>query len=265
MKTILYYYTSTGNSLAIARKIAEGLGGAEILPMASFRSAPIKPDAGRIGILFPVYAWGPPRTVEEFLSKLDLSAASYVFAIASCGGTSAGALAKVRKALRARGGKLNAGFALRSDLYGGAQDGDKQAFVVRLVRSLSGRAPERERDALPAIVDTIRAGGRARGADGAPAGRVVAGMIHGMASGIFASADKSYRVAEACTGCGTCARVCPRGNVAMESGRPAWKHDCDACGACVIWCPSKAIAQGSTVVAARGHRPGIELADMLLR
>jgi ferredoxin/flavodoxin len=265
VKTILYYYTATGNSLAIARDIAAGLGGAEIAPMSAFRSAPFKPDAERLGLLFPVYAWGPPRTVREFLSNMDTTGLAYVFAVASSGGNPAGALGIVRKALRAKGGELHAGFALRSELYSGTSGPQKDPLFIRAVRKLSHFAAGPESERLPAIIEAARGCERSRIEVGALAGRLAGGFFYGMASSVFPVSDKGYSTTEACTGCGTCARVCPRANVVVEAGRPAWKHDCDSCGACLTWCPSKAILKSGGTVAIGGHRPDIALSDMLLR
>jgi ferredoxin/flavodoxin len=265
VKTILYYYTATGNSLAIARDIAAGLGNAELLPMAAFRSEAFKPDAERVGILFPVYAWGPPRTVREFLSSMDPAGLSYVFAVASSGGDPAGTLGIVRKALRARGGELHAGFALRSELYSGTSDAQAEPFMIKAVRKLSHYEAGPESERLPSIIEAVRRCERSRSEVGALPGRLAGGFFYGLASSVFPGSDKGYSSTEACTGCGTCERVCPRRNVVVESGRPEWKHDCDSCGACLIWCPSKAIVKTGGIVSVGGHRADISLSDMLLR
>jgi flavodoxin len=57
MKTIIYYFTGTGNSLIVARKIAAVLGDCELIPFASQRTtrADIVPHAERVGIVCPVY------------------------------------------------------------------------------------------------------------------------------------------------------------------------------------------------------------------
>src|SRR5690554_2082546 len=52
MKTVIYYFTGTGNSLAAARKVAAALGETELVPIASLAITPgtITPDADRVGI-----------------------------------------------------------------------------------------------------------------------------------------------------------------------------------------------------------------------
>jgi hypothetical protein len=72
METTISYYSATGNSLAFARAISKEIGGALIVPLANFRETPTRPGTPRVGIIFPIIAWGPPRTVTEFISRIDL-------------------------------------------------------------------------------------------------------------------------------------------------------------------------------------------------
>ncbi len=88
MKTIIYYFTGTGNSLAAAKKIAIILGDCDLIPIASLEntSGKITPKIDRIGIICPVYDGGVPIMVAGFAKRLDLSQAGYVFAVVTMGG-----------------------------------------------------------------------------------------------------------------------------------------------------------------------------------
>ncbi len=59
MKTRIYYFSSTGNSLHVSRVIASGLKDTEIIPIPSVIEGKIETDSTDIGLVFPVYAWGP--------------------------------------------------------------------------------------------------------------------------------------------------------------------------------------------------------------
>lgn len=46
---------------------------------------------------------------------------------------------------------------------------------------------------------------------------------------------------ESCTGCGLCAKRCPRKNIRMENGRPVFQKHCLFCMRCINSCPVNAI------------------------
>jgi flavodoxin len=85
MKTIIYYFTGTGNSFAAAKKIATVIGGCELIQIASLKNVTgdTNPLAERVGIVSPVYDAGLPRIVAEFAGQLNLSGARYTFANAT--------------------------------------------------------------------------------------------------------------------------------------------------------------------------------------
>src|SRR5665647_2173411 len=70
MKTIIYYFTGTGNSLAVAKKIAAVLGDCELVPIALLQSTTgeITPAADRVGIVNPM----PPRSAAGVISPVVL-------------------------------------------------------------------------------------------------------------------------------------------------------------------------------------------------
>ena len=54
-KVVIYYFTGSGNSLAVSGDLAEILA-AELVPMAAYQDQKtIKTDAGVIGFEFPIY------------------------------------------------------------------------------------------------------------------------------------------------------------------------------------------------------------------
>lgn len=113
MKTTIYYFTGTGNSLKCTRDLAAKLGGAEIVPIIDAVKEDLLPGSDRLGIVFPVYVWGLPMIVDLFLSKLSRRHQdSYIFAVATNGGAVSGALLMAEKKLRAKGLKLSAGFSV---------------------------------------------------------------------------------------------------------------------------------------------------------
>ncbi|MGE5474151.1 MAG: EFR1 family ferrodoxin [Ignavibacteriales bacterium] len=52
---------------------------------------------------------------------------------------------------------------------------------------------------------------------------------------------KTLKIQETCSGCGWCARNCPRENIEMANGKPGFKDKCIVCLRCVYGCPSKSL------------------------
>ena len=49
------------------------------------------------------------------------------------------------------------------------------------------------------------------------------------------------KISDACTGCGTCAKICPMKNISMQNGKPYADNKCTMCYRCISLCPNKAI------------------------
>ena len=81
MKTRLYVYTGTGNSLWIARQLALGLKEAIIEFMPNL-SRDFMVEANQVGIIFPVHIWGLPNHVIQFIKQLQVKTGTYLFALA---------------------------------------------------------------------------------------------------------------------------------------------------------------------------------------
>ena len=85
----IYYFTGTGNSLAVAKMIAERTG-AKLIPIAAVmdRKA-IESAAEAVGIVFPVYyatnETGIPIIVKRFVAKLTDIGSKYLFAVCTSG------------------------------------------------------------------------------------------------------------------------------------------------------------------------------------
>ncbi len=55
MKTTIYHYTGTGNSLWVARAVAEGLGETNLVSIPDRRDDEPIGNSDTIGIVFPVH------------------------------------------------------------------------------------------------------------------------------------------------------------------------------------------------------------------
>jgi len=264
MTNRIFYFTGSGNSLAIARSIAEGLDDTEVLPIAKHRDGFRGSDEERIGIVSPVFAWGPPRMVADFLRRFHARKTQYVFAISDCGGTQGATLRKIRKLLRSAGTRLDAGFAVRGDFLAqlpGMDDMPIIQFVQRTTRNQPAHFAERRAELLQAILSKAKQKPEVNNWST----NTIGSLMYGGAMNLFKKGDKDFSVSDACIACGTCVNVCPRENVRLVDDRPTWHQDCEMCYACMLWCPQTAIALKGTLPTEPRHHPDVTLADLLLR
>ena len=87
MKNTVIYFSGTGNSLAVARLLAERLTEAEILPVYEMlRLSMYNLQSETCGIVFPVCCQDIPEIVRRLVSAIRLPASTYVYAVATHNG-----------------------------------------------------------------------------------------------------------------------------------------------------------------------------------
>ena len=261
MKSVVYYFTGTGNSLAAARTIAAGLGDCELVPVASLRDTTgiIVPPAERVGIVCPIYFSGLPLMVAEFAARLDLSRTRYTFAVVTLGGSGGSpTLRQLDSILRGHGRGLDAGFSVKMPgnyifMYG-SPSGKKQAnLIASSVTQIAEMIP---------VIDRCEH----RPLPGSILGRVMHAVAYPWFTSHARTEDHKFTVTGSCTSCGTCAAVCPAGNITMVDGKPCWNHRCEVCCACIQLCPVQAIQAGSeTARRGRYRHPELKIDEMKKR
>ena len=259
MKAVIYYFSGTGNSLTIARDIAYALRG-EVLSIATFKGDNrIPTDVDTVGIVYPVYAFGIPGIVERFIAKLDLKKDQYVFTVANYAKVQGAGITKAHRLLKRKGIKPAAGFGVvmpnNYTPFGEAIFEEKQNVLFKA-----------ERDKVKKIAELVRDRKTVSAETGFFLARwLLAEPIVAISSAMMPGEDKNFKLNEKCNGCGMCEKVCPVGNIEMQSGRPVWKHCCEQCLACFHWCPNEAIEIGKSTERKRRYRhPNVTLTDMVL-
>jgi len=258
MSTTIYHFSGTGNSLKIARDLAEALDDTNLVPIARATEEQLASNTETVGIVFPVYAWGPPLVVTQFLDRVSIGSDKYVFAVCTCGGQASGALVKVKKQLLVKGITLSSGFVILMPtnyiVWGEAPPEEKQQAMFARAK---GRIAEICTVIKEKKVQEVEMGGLL--------GRVVlTGLIYNFSIGFFANQDKKFTADKTCNSCGICEKVCQVGNIKMKDGKPEWLHNCEQCLACLHWCPQEAIQVGkNTKGRKRYHHPEIKANDLM--
>lgn len=258
MKSIIYYFTGTGNSLAAAKKIGAALGDCELVSIASLKENPkIRPDVERVGIIFPLYFSGLPAMVSGFAERLNLSSVSYCFAIVTLGGKAgSAALKQLDGILTTNTGRgLDAAFSVPMPsnyilLYAPPQGSRLEEILSSADRQLSAIIPILQNCQKKEIHRSL-----------------LSGLLHLLVYPWFTSHvhsdDRKFTVDDRCTSCGTCAAICPAGNIDLVQGKPVWKHHCELCCGCIHMCLTGAIQGGpKTASRPRYRNPSVSIEEL---
>lgn len=256
MKNIIFYFTGTGNSLKIAKDIAEGLGDTKLIRITSsleISNEPIKCE--RVGIVTPVYMGNIPLMVKEFLEKLNINKDTYIFTVSTCGGMAGNTHNQIRSIFRKKNLNISAEFSFHfpannQTRYAPQPLSEQQKlcksnifFVTQAIEEIKEFNKIKVNSSL--VIKTLS--------------KLISGFLNPRKS------DVDFYSDEKCISCGICSKVCPANNIILENGKPIWQHNCERCTACMQLCPKEAIQfkEGSKKWG-RYHNPDISIKELII-
>lgn len=286
MTTEIYYFTGTGNSLAIAKDMAEKTNGKIISITSLTDKKSIKTDADVLGIVFPTYYepyGGVPLIVRRFIVKLEKIDSKYIFAICNYGSVSVNALNLLDELLKSVGGMLAAGFTVNMPYNMGGSSINSPQKQQKMFRVWE--------EYMDVIYEHINARRKVR----LDTPNVLVGKIYfiikfivtpliflfkpttirrlkqyydfenGSYAEMLPYMDRSFYTNDNCVGCGSCAKICPVKNIKIIDQRPEWLHKCEFCLACFHWCPKEAIESSELKGTVKYHNPHVKMLEMIMK
>lgn len=256
-KTILFYYTGTGNSLWAARVLARELGHCEVISMLDYAKNNEQLQAETVGLIFPVHMWGVPHRVLDFLDQLQKMSPKYIFAIANNAGQVSNTLIQLKKEMQMRSLNLDSGWSIVMPSnyipWGGPGSQAEQNELFSEVRLK-----------LTSIANDIRSCIKAPLEKGPLWQRIIFTWIYKLSFPHVAEMDSKFWVDQRCNQCRICQELCPNHNIILQDGKLLWQNNCEQCLACIQWCPQEALQYGKkTAGYARYHHPEVKLKDLL--
>jgi len=242
MSTTIYYFSGTGNSYNIAKKACEGLEDSKLINIAKEQSPNPGSASNTIGIVFPLYYFGIPIIVEEFLQNLKIPESTYVFVIVTRGEPMAGGAKRQLDAVFNASGRtyqffryVTMGNNYPFHFFNGSKEKVKQQRnqkvgekLLTFLADIKARKQSRifsilDYPPFPALTFKMP----------------TYGYRHFLQ---VYNQDTCFKVDEnLCNKCTRCERACPTGNIEINSN-VEWKHiNCQMCLACYNCCPKNAI------------------------
>lgn len=242
---MVFYFTATGNSLSVAKRIDdESLSIPQVLKNGTRSFA-----AERIGLVFPCYHGGVPRLIERFLSQVKLDT-TYLYGIVTYGAFSGGAATHLRRI----GERYGLRFAYINELL----MVNNYLPMYDMDRELAARPKKRIDEQVDVIVSEVANKTHMIRKSGA----VMDAMRWLIGTSYDTSFEQRFVVNDNCIACGICAKVCPVANITVID-RPVYANNCQHCLACVHHCPHNAIDMKKQKSEARFINDQVRLSEIM--
>lgn len=229
---MIFYFSGTGNSYAVAKQIADHIEGEQVIPLAKFEDFKQCDKAERIGIVFPCYGASAPDIVLDFKNKLFShidKKDKYVFAIVTYAHSPAGSYLAFKD-------DVNAWFKVKmpqNDIYGTVtlKSEKEKAVLARSVTLIDSFTEDILNKKAKIMYLPI------------PGMRFLSKQGYKLVKNMHKDFGKTLYADEKCIKCKQCIKFCPVQNITFDD-KPVWGANCVNCCGCVNRCPKEAIQVG---------------------
>ena len=237
---MIYYTSGTGNSQAVARRLAELTDDKAVA--VDYEMASVGPLGDkRLIFVMPVHSWGPALFMMRFIKRAAFDKTiSEAWAVFVCGDNCGNADKILARALKKKNITLRAAFSVQMPNNYILMKGfgtDDEDLANKKIADSELRIPQ-----IVAAISNDSVADKTLYVRGSKPG-IKSGLVYPLFARMAVKSVKFYATA-ACIGCGLCEKVCPTHNIKLTDGRPVWGKDCVQCVACIHRCPKRAIEYG---------------------
>ncbi len=219
----IFYFSSTGNSLYIAKKTKERFGGSIIyIPSYNGNGSEFE----KIIIITPIYSFGLPIPVLEFLGILEKG--KEIIIIQNYGGMKGGADRLFLDYATKSGLCVKGMFALKMPENYTLVMSPPTFYKNKILKSADRR--------IKKVLDDI-----SNSKFKFPKKGKTKEQLYIKNKANWHIIGKRFSVNEKCIKCGKCIQICPAQNIELKNGKIVFKDKCMACLGCFHRCPQKAI------------------------
>lgn len=231
-ENIIYCYSGSGHCLGMAKTIAKILGDTDIVMMRSFPAVTDASQAKRVGFIFSCFAGGLPGDVENYVKSIHIAPGAYKFAVEQYAGYLGCGLRKIDD-------------IVHLDYWDGISNHSTAIWLMPHALTIPPTTPKMAQERIDRKAKEIGAAVRlGQRSEKRPPKEAVFELMSKSLSKSHARRIKTFAASDACIGCGTCEKVCPRNNIRLVGGKPSFGDNCIGCLSCVQLCPKAAIDIG---------------------
>ena len=250
-ENVIFCSSGTGNCLDMAKNIAKRLGNTDIIMMRKYPAVTDVREAKRVGFVVPCYGGGLPGYVERYIRDIKVSPDAYTFGIGQCAAYKGEGLSKINSIIPLKywavvTHQCTCIWLFPHDLMMpkmGAKEAQARSefFAEKIAKDIKNNATTRKK-LSKAIINKAE---------------------HAAWPKIARKKGQTLKANDNCIMCGTCAKVCPTGNIRYAGKAVVFSDKCISCCACVQYCPQEAINFGKiTEKRERYHNVNITVDDL---
>lgn len=236
---MVLYFTGTGNSEYVAKRISEALYDDYLNLFDKLKNndfTEVRSEKPFV-IASPTYGWQIPHILRDWLKNTKLTGNKNVYFVMTCGGE----MGNSSKYLKALCDEMDMNYKGVSEIvmpenYIALFASPEKTEALKIIAKA-----EPEIDKTADLILNNKAIPEKK-----------AGVIDRLKSGIVNTVyypavihSKKFYATDACISCGKCEKLCVMSNIKIVNGKPRWEDNCTHCMACICRCPKEAIEYGN--------------------
>lgn len=235
---MILFYSGTGNSEYIAKKLAETTHEPIINLFDKIRNNDYSSLTSMTPwiIVTPTYTWRIPKILHNWLKHTNLKGSKKIYFIMTCGGSIGNANKYLSKLCHTKNMDYMGCYPIvMPDNYIVLSSAPTKKECLQIF--------EKAETAFKHMTYYLDAGQPFPQATITIKDKLRSGITNDLFYPLFIQPKKFY-VTNACISCGQCVAVCPLRNIHLENQKPVWGKNCTHCMACICKCPKTAIEYG---------------------
>lgn len=219
----ILYFSSTGNSLWIAKQVQQKFGG-KIVYIPKYKGNGSEFD--KIIIVTPIYSYGMPTFVYDLLPRLDKT--KELIIIQNYGGMVGGADFLTYNYAKQNGLNIKSIYVMKMP--------ENFTLTFTVPKFYLNSALKKASSRIDSILSKIE-----NNEFRVPRNKKTKESTYLKNKSNWHIIGERFSCNENCTKCGKCVVLCPAGNISLENGKIVFGNKCVACLGCYHRCPNKAI------------------------